>query len=134
MSASENVPLDGSTIQPKSLSETLKYLQRPTKRKAASTLHDTVAQGLTTLMSSKRPRRSVIGSASSWEDPCFNLYAKYHRRNQQDIESNGRIRSGIYQEYVDFWRLYSFGLLKISALADLSEAPDALLPGNFEKR
>jgi len=50
---------------------------------------------------------------------------------QKEIEELETTRKQVLQEVVDVIGAYQFGLSTISALTDLSAAPDAIMPGNF---
>lgn len=49
---------------------------------------------------------------------------------QQELDEQEATRRKIFQEVVDVTGSYRYGLAKISTLADLNAAPDAIMPGN----
>lgn len=50
---------------------------------------------------------------------------------QEELEKMENTRQKILQEVVEVWGAYRYGLTQIAGLTDLSEAPDAIMPGNF---
>ena len=50
---------------------------------------------------------------------------------KKEIEELENTKKRVLQEVVDVIGAYQFGLSTISALTDLSAAPDAIMPGNF---
>jgi hypothetical protein len=58
-------------------------------------------------------------------------YEQLLKQEEEEIERVKAARKRIRQEQVELWNVYKFGLQKIMQLNDLSEAPDAILPGNF---
>lgn len=50
---------------------------------------------------------------------------------EKDLVALENTKQQILQEVVDVIGAYQYGLSKISALTDLSTAPDAIMPGNF---
>lgn len=47
------------------------------------------------------------------------------------LEKVKAARKRVHQEQAEIWGVYKYGLRTIMGLNDLSEAPDAILPGNF---
>ena len=58
-------------------------------------------------------------------------YQKCLEKEKEDLNKIDETRNVVLQEIVDVWGVYKYGLIRIGALADLSEAPDAIMPGNF---
>lgn len=61
-------------------------------------------------------------------------YKEQLRQVETEIEQQQITRKIILQEMVDVWGVYRYGLAKIAALTDLSNAPDAVMPGNFPEQ
>jgi tRNA (Thr-GGU) A37 N-methylase len=58
-------------------------------------------------------------------------YQETFQQQQAESEQQQETRRKVLQEMVHVWGAYRYGLTKIAGLADLSEAPDAIMPGNF---
>lgn len=53
------------------------------------------------------------------------------RQQQAELQEMEETKKKMLQEVVDVWGAYRYGLTQIANLTDLSEAPDAIMPGNF---
>mmetsp|Transcript_49 Transcript_49/g.107 ORF Transcript_49/g.107 Transcript_49/m.107 type:complete len:222 (-) Transcript_49:561-1226(-) len=61
-------------------------------------------------------------------------YEEATEKQKRALKNIERARKQIYSSQVQqVWGLYTYGLKHVLALNDLSDAPDAILPGNFEK-
>lgn len=58
-------------------------------------------------------------------------YRSLLQEQDEEIENIERARKRVRQQQVDLWDVYKYGLQQIGNLQDLSQAPDAILPGNF---
>lgn len=74
-------------------------------------------------------------AASSASEELWKADMDYYQncleKEKQDLKQIEDTRNEVLQEIVDVWGVYKYGLMQIGALADLSEAPDAIMPGNF---
>lgn len=53
------------------------------------------------------------------------------QRQDHELSQMEDTKQQVLQEIIDVWGVYKYGLTKIAALTELSEAPDAIMPGNF---
>ncbi len=64
-------------------------------------------------------------------DADIQRYQEDSERHTQALAGLEETKKEVLQEIVNVWGIYKYGLTKIAALADLSQAPDAIMPGNF---
>jgi hypothetical protein len=58
-------------------------------------------------------------------------YEQRLERERAETQAVETARQQLLREQVELWGVYHHGLTKIAGLTDLSDAPDAILPGNF---
>ena len=59
-------------------------------------------------------------------------YKDAHKAQQEALNRIAKARRKVYNDQVQqVWGVYLYGLKHVLALNDLSNAPDAILPGNF---
>lgn len=77
---------------------------------------------------------SVQKNNNEEKDLCKADLQRYHNdleKQQEELKQIEDTRKDVLQEIVNVWGVYKYGLMKIGALTELSEAPDAIMPGNF---
>jgi hypothetical protein len=68
------------------------------------------------------------------DDRSYNRYHRMREECQREESQHLMFHREQLQKFNDVRAVYLFGLQKVSALQDLREAPDAILPGNFPNK
>jgi hypothetical protein len=58
-------------------------------------------------------------------------YQSLLQQQDQHLDKIKKTRKRIRTQQAELWNVYQYGLQQIGNLQDLSQAPDAILPGNF---
>lgn len=58
-------------------------------------------------------------------------YKKMEEEQTKVLEGIEKARQRVFSDQSDLWGVYKYGLQHVLNLNDLSDAPDAILPGNF---
>lgn len=70
---------------------------------------------------------AATDTSSTYDD----YYPKLQKQLSREIAQMEETRKQVAQKQCELWDVYKYGLLKISNLNDLRDAPDAIMPGNF---
>ena len=87
------------------------------------------------IIEEQHPTTAVLPKESTNKEPITidtNGKDTNHRTiNNDTISNNSNSTKNIIQSIQELRKVYLFGLLTVSKLQDLRDAPDAILPGNF---